>query len=178
MASSATQSANPHVWLKVLGGGIWLLLGLSLLANPLATIETVVELLGVFLVALGFYLIAEIFIGSFDVGKGWLAFGGVFSILSGLLTANYAAAMAIVSTSVLAIIVASCVMVLGIVLLMSGLGVLGIIAGIAVVLLGIVLMFNPLATMIGLPLAGGFLSLIAGVAVIVQAFQSRSAHRA
>jgi len=175
MSSSASQPAHTSTWLKVLEGGIWLLLGLSLLADPAATTEAVVKLMGVFLIALGFYLFAEIFIGSLDIGWGWLVAGGLFSVVSGLLTINNPTTVAIISASTLAIIVSSCVIVLGVILLMSGGGVLGAIAGGAVIIFGIFMLFNPLGTMVALPIIGGILSLVAGIAIIARALRSRGA---
>jgi len=173
MSSSAAQPSRPHTLLKVIEGGIWILLGLSLLANPSATTEAVVKLIGVFLIALGFYLIAEIFVGGLEVAWGWLAAGGIFAIISGLVTVNNSQAMAIVTAGVLAMLVASAVMVVGIMMIASGHGVFGTIAGILVILLGIVLLFNPVAMFAALPIVGGVLAIIAGVAVIVGGFRSR-----
>jgi uncharacterized membrane protein HdeD (DUF308 family) len=178
MSTAVEDTARPRRWLKVIEGLIWVLLGLALIANPAATTVAVLQIMGVFLMALGFFLIAEIFVRGLDVGWGWLLAGGIFAILSGILTLNNPTTAAFITGTTLALIVAFSLIVLGIMLIGSGRGVLGAIAGIAVVLLGIVLVFNPFGTMMALPVVGGILAIIAGIATIAKAFVSPRAETA
>ena len=74
--------------------------------------------------------------------------------------------------------IASTIMLVGILMIVSGHGVLGIIAGIAIIVFGLVVLFNPLATIVAMPIAAGFLSIVAGIAIIARAFRPRSAEPA
>jgi len=178
MSTTVAEPAKSRKWLKVLEGLIWILMGLFLLASPAAAVETIFKLMAVFLVALGFFLIAEIFIGGLDVGWGWLVAGGIFAILSGLLCLQNPMTAAFIAGTTLAMITAFSMIVLGIMLMASGHGILGAIAGIAVILLGIVLVFNPLETMMSLPTVAGILSLVAGGAIIIKGFTGPKAEAA
>ncbi len=174
MESTDTDTRPPRTWLHVLMGGALVLLGLLLVAEPEATAARVIQLTGVFLIALGFYLIAEIFVGSFEIGWGWLLAGGIWSILTGLLTLDNPQTTAVLAGFTLNILVATTVIMLGFLMAASGHGLLGTIAGVALLILGFALIFNPFGGVVSLPIVTGILSIVAGIAIIWWPFHARS----
>jgi uncharacterized membrane protein HdeD (DUF308 family) len=161
-------------WLVLIVGIATLGVGILMIANPLATLISVVLFLGVYWLISGVFTIGSLFVDR--TAWGWKLFVGILGIVAGLAVIDTPLWSAILIPAIAIIFLGVQGLISGVVELYTafrqrdwGLGILGAIN----VLFGIFLVANPLVGVAVLPWVLGFLGVMGGIAAIVLAFRMR-----
>lgn len=160
-------------WIIFLQGIAQLILGILLLMAPGATTVILVQFLGIYWLISGVISIGEIFVGNKQTSWGWLLAGGIFGILAGLLVLSQPLFSAVITGTFIIVWIAVLGIIQGIVNIVrgfSGSGFWAIILGLISLLIGMFLLFNPLQTVIALPIVLGIFSAVGGAILIVLSF--------
>jgi uncharacterized membrane protein HdeD (DUF308 family) len=162
-------------WVWLIKGIAAVLLGFLLLTNPAASALAIVIYLGAYWLVTGIIDIVQIFTRS--EGKVWNAITGIVGILAGIAVLQHPIVATFAVGATLVYLIAFLAIAGGIAGLISGFSggfELGAVAlGGLNVLIGIWLLFNPLSSLLALPVAIGIFLLASGVMQIVNAFRLR-----
>jgi uncharacterized membrane protein HdeD (DUF308 family) len=162
-------------WVWLIKGIAAVLLGFLLLTNPAASAVAIVIYLGAYWLVTGIIDIVQIFTRS--EGRLWNAITGIIGILAGIAVLNHPLTATIAVGATLVYLIAFLAIINGIAGLVSGFSggfELGAVAlGALNLLIGIWLLFNPLGSLLALPVAIGIFLLASGILQIVNSFRLR-----
>lgn len=171
-----TELSAPRMpwWVVLLVGISSLVLGILLLANPAATIVSLVLFLGAYWLVSGVFTLVSLITDR--TNWGWRLFIGILGILAGLSVLDTPLWSAILIPTIAIIFLGVQGLVSGAVELYMafrgggwGVGILGVVN----ILLGLFLVFNPLVGVAVLPWVLGFTAIAGGIAAIILAFRLR-----
>jgi uncharacterized membrane protein HdeD (DUF308 family) len=171
-------------WIPLIRGIAVLILGLLLLGQPAKTLAVMINVLGIYWLVSGLLDVVTAITGGAGRLRGGLLFGGVFSILAGVLMMERPIAASMLTTSFLVTLIALSAIISGVVQIFAGreesagagrewswgsffLGVLNVIFG--VILLG-----NSLIVAATLLYIVAVWAIIKGIGLIFLAFRVRS----
>ena len=167
MTAASQRSLADVWWLVLLEGIAMLILGILLVTNTGITLVTLVIFIGIYWLIDGIFSIIRIFVGSGNIGWGWLLFRGVIGIIAGLLVIQHPLWASFLLPVVLVIILG----IWGI----QGDGVWAGVLGVIYILFGIILLANRYLSALVLPLSLGILGIIGGIILIIQSFRIKAA---
>jgi uncharacterized membrane protein HdeD (DUF308 family) len=164
-------------WITLIEGILALIVGVFLLTNAESTVETLVQILGLFWLVGGILAIVSIFVADTGVHWVWSLIAGIIGILAGILVLRHPLwSTVLVSTSL--------VIFLGVVGLVKGGidlfkafkggGLNSVLMGIVSILFGIFLLTRPLFSFEVFTLLFGILGTLGGLVLIFYAFKSRN----
>ena len=165
-------------WLLLLSGGLSILIGILLLANPGRTAVALAWALGLYWLIQGIFTLIGMFIDH--SAWGWKLFIGILGILAGIVVMRHPIASAVQLPMLLILLLGIQGVISGIVSLVLalkgggwGAGILGAIS----IILGIFLIVNfaTLSMVVAFYWIAAFGTLVVGVIQIVHAFQQRKA---
>lgn len=166
-------------WLVLLQGIGAILVGILLLTAPGATVTFLVQVLGWYWLISGVLSIVSIFVSSRL--WGWKLFAGVLGVIAGFLIVSHPLWSAALVPTTLTLILGIYGFIAGLVLLVGaargggwGMAALGALA----FLLGIALIVSPFVSTLAIIIVGGILSIVGGIAALVNAFDLRREQRA
>lgn len=180
MQAAITRSSSNIWWLILLQGIASLILGLMLFIVPAITLPALVIFLGAYWLVMGIFAIIGIFIGYSRAHWGWALFGGILGIAAGLLVLSSPLLAVVLLPAILAIIIATQGIIMGIVFLVQGFkggGAGGIAIGVISMAFGAVLLIWPLYAGFTLVIVIAAFAIIGGIAAIVHSFQIRNAEK-
>lgn len=161
-------------WATLLQGIFALIIGLLLLANPLATTIVLVQFLGIYWLVSGIFSLIGMFIDSSM--WGWKLFSGIIGIMAGISILNHPMWSTLLVPTVFVIFMGVNGVIMGIVGLVAAFkgggtsaGVLGALS----LLLGFLLLGSPYIAALALPWVYGIFSVVGGIAAIFSSFQQK-----
>jgi len=172
--ADSQQTSGSTRWAFVVGGAVTIIIGILLLLNPSATAPFVVQVVGVFFLAMGLFQAVRA-IARPDHIWGWRLALGIVAVIGGVIALAQPLALAVVSVLVLYFGFAALAALLAIIEIFTGLSqprAWGLVAlGILQALLGVMMIIYPVAgTMIILPVVA-LLVIAIGVVLLVGAFR-------
>ena len=177
MLTNFNQSNKLIPWWVVLVQGIMaLLIGLLLLANPVATTATIVQVLGFYWVIGGVFQLVGMFIEPSM--WGWKLLGGILGIMAGMVVINHPFWSTILVPSVMVIFLGVNGLIIGIISLaqaFKGGGWLAGILGVISILIGLALVGSPVITALALPWVYGMIGVAGGLIAIYSSFKLKAA---
>lgn len=170
------RKANGNIipwWLVLLEGLASLIIGIYLIASPIATTIILVRLLGWYWLFLGITTIATIFMDK--TNWIWRAISGMLGILAGLAVIGHPFLSALLVPEIFVIIVGVLVVCFGFIRLFCALkeGWGAAIMGAVNILLGALILGNPLLGIISLVYIAAILGIAGGIAAIYMAIKMR-----
>jgi len=166
-------------WVVLIEGIFALMLGIVLLANPVATSVFLATVVGIYLLIRGVLALIQIFVGGSGMAWPWLLVGGILGILAGVAVLAYPLFSAAVVGTFLVIGVATVALVMGGVGLIQafsgdgwGAGILGALS----ILIGILLFVNVFVAVAVLPFVLAAFMIVGGIAAIFFSFSLRKAY--
>jgi uncharacterized membrane protein HdeD (DUF308 family) len=178
MTAASQRSLADVWWLVLLEGIAMLILGILLVTNTGITLVTLVIFIGIYWLIDGIFSIIRIFVGSGNIGWGWLLFRGVIGIIAGLLVIQHPLWASFLLPFVLVIILGIWGIIAGVIRLIQafqGDGVWAGVLGVVYILFGIILLANRYLSALVLPLSLGILGIIGGIILIIQSFRIKAA---
>ena len=176
MATKAMPMPRPTApwWLGVIVGVATIFLGILLLTAPGMTTVVLVQLLGLYWLAVGCVQLATVFVDS--TRWGWKVAGGILGIIAGLVTIQHPLWSAIVLPTTLVFAIGLLGLLFGVMGMIAaftgagwGMGIMGALS----VIFGLLLMLNPFGPAIALPILLGLLAIGGGIAATFMAFRGR-----
>ncbi len=176
------QAVKASWWALLLSGIVVGVIGFLLLAHPEKTLIVMVQLLAIGWLVHGVLGIGSSFMGG--EGWGWRLFGGVIGLLAGLFVLAHPLFSAAITPVMLVYLIALTAMLNGISEMIFGrrVGVLGtqwswgsFFVGLLNVVIGVFLFAHTLVSAGVLVSVVGVLSIVAGIALVIFAFQIRGA---
>ena len=162
-------------WLVLLEGIFAGIFGLLLLSAPTATLLFLVQVFGFYLFLGGIFRLVSIFTDSSS--WGWKLAGGLFGIVAGIAVLQHPLWSAIVVPIYVVNIVGFLAILSGVVGLIHafqgggwGAGVLGLLS----IIFGLIVVFNPLISVVAMPLVLGAFMLVGGIFAVVASLRLRS----
>jgi uncharacterized membrane protein HdeD (DUF308 family) len=163
-------------WLLLLEGVAAIIVGILLFTSTQKTVIVLVQFVGLYWLIRGIFDIVSIFIDH--TAWGWKLFMGILGIIAGMLVLQNTLWAAIFVPTLMIWILGLYGIIGGIVMLIQafqgggwGAGIMGVV----LILSGIFILANTLLTTITAIWLSGFVFVIGGIALIVQAFRQRSA---
>lgn len=174
MASSTieVQASSSSRWLVVIEGVIAILLGILLVIKPIETTTVVLQLMGWFFFIAGVFTVLSILIDR--EYWGWKLFVGVLGVIAGMFVIEHPMWTSLATVTTLSVIIGLIGIFMGVskvVMAFKGAGWGQGILGILITILGIGVLFNAFTVGIALPVILGIISIIGGLAAIVQTFR-------
>ncbi len=173
-AGSVQEQVGPW-WLVLIEGVLAVIVGILLFTNTAGTTVFLVQVLGIYWLIKGIFMIISMFIDS--TMWGWKLFAGIVGILAGLLIMTGGPLYTTILVLAVAVIVLGIQgIIMGVVYIVMafkgggwGPGILGALS----IIIGVILLANTLISAAVLPFVlGGFL-LVGGVIAIIAAFKMR-----
>lgn len=168
-------TAKTAYWWLLLEGITQLILGLLLLFSTDITVFLLLQLLGIYWLIRGFILIIQAF-STKEAGKGWLLFGGILGILSGIVVLRYPIFSGILLLEFLVILIAFVGMVQGIIALVMGVKKKSfgeVLLGIVLCTVCLLIFANPTGSLLALLFVIGMIWVLTGTALIITALSIR-----
>jgi len=163
-------------WLVLLEGILAVVIGLLLFTNPVGASVFLVQVLGIYWLIKGIFMIISMFMDS--TMWGWKLFSGIVGILAGFLiiSSEFPLLTTLLVLSVAVIVLGIQGLIMGIVYIVIafkgggwGSGILGALS----VIIGVILLSNALIGATVLPFVLGAFLLVGGILAIVAAFKLR-----
>jgi len=175
----ATATPHSHGWALLLVWGVaWIILGLFLLFQPGITAILLVQLMAVFWVVGGVIDLMTGLTHADQQHRGWRIFGGILSIVAGMIIIANPLAGAIVTIAFGFFILAFTAIVNGLINLVGGFkgGISwgGSLLGFVQVIIGVYLLTHPMMGIIAYVPTLGIIAIVAGIAVIIFGFRVKS----
>lgn len=179
MATASRSLIGRSWWILMAFGVIAIIFGLIAIFKPLAAIAALTWIMGIMALAEGITTLFMAATAYRGIGKGWLIFYGVFSVLFGLIAVFDPLSMA----SALLILVGVWLVIAGVYRLMLGLRIRRnapgegwtVLSGVLALLLGILLVASPLSGLVATALWIGIVALIYGIVQVIAALRVRKA---
>jgi uncharacterized membrane protein HdeD (DUF308 family) len=174
MAKSLPRSAS-NWWILLLEGAVQLILGLLLLFSTDITIFILIQLIGIYWLIRGLIMIIQIFIGK-EKDWGWLLLGGLLGIIAGIVVLRYPIFSSFILLEFLVVLIAFVGIVQGTIAIIRGLKVESfweVILGITLWIVCLFLLFNPLSSVLTLPIVIGILWVLNGAVLTLMSFYLR-----
>ena len=173
-AMSMETEARPW-WLLLLEGVVAIIVGILLFTSTAKTVVVLVQFVGLYWLIRGIFDIVSIFIDH--TAWGWKLFIGILGIIAGMLVLQNTMWSAVFVPTLMVWLLGFYGIIAGIVMLIQafkgggwGAGILGVV----LILAGIFVLANTLISTAVAIWLSGFLFVIGGIALIVQAFRQRS----
>ena len=173
--TKGTQGMQAPWWLILIEGILAIFVGILLFTNTAATTIFLVQVLGIYWLIKGIFVLISIFVDSSM--WGWKLFAGIVGILAGLLIITSGPLYSTILVATVAIIVLGIQgLIMGIAYIVmafkgGGWGI-GILGGLSIIV-GIILLANTLIAAAVLPFVLGFFLIAGGIIAIVAAFKMR-----
>jgi uncharacterized membrane protein HdeD (DUF308 family) len=174
LAPSTQQSSV--WWLFLLQGIAAIILGLTLITAPAATLILIVTFLGFLWLIEGILSLVHVFIDR-SIPWIWSLITGIIGVIAGILVVRHPLLAALTVPTVLVILLGWGGLIMGaceIVSAFRGGGIGSFVLGAINVLIGLLLLSSPVAAALAVPFVFGVLLLIEGVALIVLAFRTKA----
>lgn len=180
---STEKKILENVWSLILLRGIALLvLGLILLIFPMATLTTMIIVMGAWWLIDGIITSYKSFIGR-KQNKAWTwgIFTGILGAIAGIIVLSHPSFSAIITTSFIVWFLAISALIYGLNSIITGIRLRKeikgewsmIIGGVFSVFLGFILMFSPVLSVLSIMKIIGFISIIGGATLGIVAFGAR-----
>ena len=164
-------------WITLIEGAMATIVGLFLLTNTSSTVETLVQILGMFWLVGGVLAIVSIFVADTGTHWFWSLLAGLVGIIAGIVVLRHPLWSSF-------IVSASLVIFLGVVGLVKGGidlfkafkggGLNSALMGIVSILFGIFLLAQPLFSLRVFALTFGMIGFFGGIVMIIMAFKNRN----
>ncbi|MCL4416651.1 MAG: DUF308 domain-containing protein [Patescibacteria group bacterium] len=174
MAKNLSKKSSDW-WIFLLEGVFQLILGLLLLFSTDITVFLLVQLLGVYWLIRGIIMIIRVLIGK-ERNWGWVMLGGILGIVSGIIVLRYPIFSSFIILEFLVVLIAFVGIIQGTISLVSGFrgGSFGeVLLGAVLWIICLLLLFNPLSSIIALPVVIGILWIVSGAILTTMSFYLR-----
>lgn len=166
---------SPFWWVIFLEGIIQLALGLLLLFSTDLTVFLLIQLLGIYWLIRGIIMIMLMFINK-ERNRVWLLLSGILGIIAGILVLRYPIFSSFLLLEFLVLLIAFVGLVQGTIsfalgIIEESLGQL--ILGVVLWIVCMLLFFNPVSSVMALPIAIGIIWTIGGAVLTVTSLSSR-----
>ncbi len=174
MSAQVRSMVSSVWWLLLLQGIAALILGILMVTYPAATLVVIPVYIGVYLLISGILSFIRMF--TAPAGWGWSLVNGIIGVLAGFFILKHPLYNAILVPTILVIILAIQVLIMGVIDLVRGFQGAGpgaFVLGVLNILIGLWLLFHPLPAAWALPVVLGVLGIVGGIVAIFFAFRVR-----
>ncbi|MCL5432903.1 MAG: DUF308 domain-containing protein [Patescibacteria group bacterium] len=174
MAKNLSKKSSEW-WIFFLEGVFQLILGLLLLFSTDITVFLLVQLLGIYWLIRGIIMIIRVLIGK-ERNWGWVMLGGILGIAAGIIVLRYPIFSSFILLEFLVVLIAFVGIIQGTISLVGGFknSSFGeVILGAVLWIICLFLLFNPLSSVIALPVVIGILWLVSGAILTTMSFYLR-----
>ncbi|MCK4726799.1 MAG: DUF308 domain-containing protein [Anaerolineales bacterium] len=177
MSSASGSMQTQKWWLVLLEGSALLIAGLLLLTGTRATRETMIQIFGLFTIAIGLLSFVQIFTGDPAVGKGWYFLKGILAVLAGWFIFSNTILIGTVAPFTLAIVLATATVIYGGIKIYAGVKGAGwgaTILGVLLIVVGFGMLTSVLVVTIFMPMITALVAVFGGGYLVYHSFQLRS----